>query len=148
MGSLIKFLQLPFSKQHLFGEAVLILTATRIILKLLPYKVLRRVLFQPDRFDVFRHQKGTQDDFIWAINKAGKYTLRENSCLALASAGNALLRLHGFPARMRLGFQKSENGEIEAHAWVEINGEVVIGGTDRDIEHYIPLLESKEQEHE
>lgn len=150
MGYLSKFLRLSFSKQRFLVEAVLLLTAMRIGLRLLPYRVLRRFLSQSDRTRAVKHfeEDCLKKDVIWAINKGGKFILRENSCLPLALAGQTLLRLHGFPARLCLGFQKNEDESIRAHAWVESNGQVVIGGPENEIEQYVPLVEYQDKDHE
>ena len=150
MGYLSKFLKLPLSKQRFLIEAVLLLTAMRISLRLLPYRVLRRFLFQSDRTDAGKHSEGKnqKNEIVWAINTGGKYILREKSCLPLALAGQTLLRLHGFPARLCLGFQKNEDESIQAHAWVESNGKVVIGGLEDEIEQYVPLVDYPTQDYE
>ena len=35
------------------------------------------------------------------------------------------------------------NGDIKAHAWVECNGKVVIGGPEQEIEEYTILSEKE-----
>jgi hypothetical protein len=143
MKNLEKFSQLPFNKQRILVEALLLITAMRISLRVLPYHIIRWFLFKRDSvFDIrHQHENDISQDIIWAIKKAGKFTLRDNSCLILASAGCILLRLHGCPAQLRLGIQKCEDGAIVGHAWVESDSKVVIGAADREIERYIPLLE-------
>jgi hypothetical protein len=36
-----------------------------------------------------------------------------------------------------LGIAKDERGRIEAHAWVEVSGRVILG--DGDLKRYVPL---------
>ena len=80
-----------------------------------------------------------QDDISWAIKRTGENLIGEYTCLPVALAGQLQLNLHGIPARTRLGVQKTMNGEIKAHAWVECNGKIVIGGSEQEIEHYTVL---------
>jgi hypothetical protein len=49
-----------------------------------------------------------------------------------------LLRQHGYASRLRIGVHKSAAGTLQAHAWVECQGRVVIGD-DAELSHYTPL---------
>jgi hypothetical protein len=49
-----------------------------------------------------------------------------------------LLAHHGDPAVIRIGVAKNKNGQLEAHAWVESRGRVVIGGS-RELFRYTPF---------
>lgn len=84
-----------------------------------------------------------QDDISWAIKRAGENLFGESACLPVALAGQLQLNLHGFPACTRLGVQKTKSGEIKAHAWVECDGKVVVGGPEQEIEQYTILSELK-----
>jgi hypothetical protein len=50
-------------------------------------------------------------------------------CLAQALAGQWLLRRRGLPAELCIGVVRRPGEELLAHAWVEIDGMVVIGGS-------------------
>jgi hypothetical protein len=80
-----------------------------------------------------------QDEISWAIKRTGENLYGEYTCLPLALAGQLQLNLHGYPARTRLGVQKTMNGGIKAHAWVECNGKVVVGGPEQEVEQYTVL---------
>ena len=58
-------------------------------------------------------------------------------CLARAVAGECLLRRDGYPARLRLGINVGEPRQLRAHAWLECDGVIVIGG--EEAVHYAPL---------
>jgi hypothetical protein len=40
--------------------------------------------------------------------------------------------------------KKNGNGNLQAHAWIESDNQIIIGGRDVDLEKYIPLLEYEE----
>jgi hypothetical protein len=42
------------------------------------------------------------------------------------------------PRSLRIGVAKGEAGKLEAHAWVESQGRIVIGGL-RDLPYFTPL---------
>jgi hypothetical protein len=49
-----------------------------------------------------------------------------------------LLARRGCHATVRIGVARSETGELQAHAWVEVDGSIVIGGSESQ-KHYTPL---------
>lgn len=51
-----------------------------------------------------------------------------STCLVQALAGQWLLQGEGYAPRLRIGVSKAEG--FEAHAWLELDGEVLIGGAD------------------
>jgi hypothetical protein len=50
------------------------------------------------------------------------------NCLVQALAAKALLSRAGYPTLIRIGVAASEDGKLRAHAWLERDGEIVIGG--------------------
>jgi Transglutaminase-like superfamily len=66
------------------------------------------------------------------------------TCLAQALAGQTLLAQQGEPAVLRIGVAKNEAGKLEAHAWVESQGRIVIGAS-LDLCRYtqLPSVEGK-----
>jgi hypothetical protein len=62
------------------------------------------------------------------------------SCLTQAMALQVLLGRSGTPSTLRLGVARSEDKRFEAHAWLECDGRVVIGGGQLD--RYVPLPET------
>lgn len=60
------------------------------------------------------------------------------SCLTQALALQALLGRAGTGSQLRIGVSRSARQDFEAHAWLECDGRVVIGGGAH--ERYVPLL--------
>ena len=48
------------------------------------------------------------------------------SCLTQAMAAHRMLSSRGYHPRMHFG-GRTDQGKFEAHAWIEINGEVILG---------------------
>jgi hypothetical protein len=48
--------------------------------------------------------------------------------LAQALATQVLLERRGYPTQLRIGFTSYKGGQMSAHAWVESQGRVAIGG--------------------
>lgn len=58
------------------------------------------------------------------------------ACLAQALAARVLLSWHGHDSTVRYGVRR-DGGVVEAHAWVEARGRVVVGGPD--VSAFTPL---------
>jgi hypothetical protein len=141
MGSLIKYLHLPLRNKRLLIESLLILTVIRISLRLLPYKIISKLITRLDRM-IYTNQHTADtlpDDICWAIIRTGQKIYGKDTCLPLALAGQLQLVLHGFPACTRIGVKINSGGGLIAHAWVELNGNVMIGGSELDIHQYTLL---------
>ncbi len=91
---------------------------------------------EPSQFD--------RDLAVWAVEASGRRLLSRNPCLPKALAVLILFRRGGEPAELRLGVARENDGPVQAHAWVESGGQVVIGG-DVPIETYtrLPGLDQK-----
>jgi hypothetical protein len=98
---------------------------------LLPFRVLRsRVmrLATPSE-PASAAGRPTPKRIAWAVTAAGRY-VPAATCLTLALAAYTLVKREGYPATLCLGVGKGENGALEAHAWVESAGKIIIGGKD------------------
>ncbi len=62
-----------------------------------------------------------------AVSVAGRRTLWRTSCLRQALALRYFLGRRGIETELRIGVRGGQ-GEFAAHAWVEKNGAVLIGG--------------------
>ena len=52
------------------------------------------------------------------------------TCLTQAIALRTLLARDGKESELRIGVAKAEDGRLEAHAWLESDGRIVIGGRE------------------
>ena len=63
-----------------------------------------------------------------AVAAAGACVPGGRNCLVRAVAVQRMLSGLGLPSELRIGASKSPAGRLDAHAWVECMGEIVIGG--------------------
>jgi len=139
MRRLRKFLSLTPSDRVLLINALLLLGAIRLGLKLLPFQRLRRLLermAQPTG-TLQEEELASVDKVAWAVMVASHY-IPGARCLAQALATQVLLKRRGYPTQLRIGFIRGMGGQMSAHAWVESDGRVAIGGTG-SMAHYIVL---------
>jgi hypothetical protein len=78
------------------------------------------------------------DRTVWAVAAAGRLLLGDRPCLPLAMTTQWLLRRRGFSTDLRIGVMRDPSGHLEAHAWVEQNGRILIGQTPA-LQEFQPL---------
>jgi hypothetical protein len=61
-----------------------------------------------------------------AMQVAGRLMHGFDNCLVQAIAAEAILNMAGYPCELRIGVTR-RSGEFLAHAWIEIQGEVLVG---------------------
>jgi hypothetical protein len=124
-----KFRRLPLRSRHLRVKSLLLLGLVRVGLWLLPFRTLHRLLahMMPAHAVPQGGNRASIGHVVWAVRVASRY-VPAATCLTQALATQVLLRRCGYAADLRIGVARSEAGEFQAHAWVEYQGEVVIGG--------------------
>lgn len=131
-----RFVRLPAGDRSLLIRSVLVLGAARLALWLLPLRVVRQLLARAARPTSVTGV--SQDRIRWAIAAARRVVPRAD-CLPQALAAEALLTQGGHPAELRIGVIKSDRDRLEAHAWVECGGRVVVGELREGLSRYTPL---------
>ncbi|HXV27608.1 MAG TPA: lasso peptide biosynthesis B2 protein, partial [bacterium] len=120
--------------------AFLLLLTVRFALFIIPFKTFRhlfdRICPVPQQPPL--HDEAMLDKKSWLIRVAGRYVPGSEKCLSEALVTQALLRQEGFPALLKIGVTKSEEGKLHAHAWVESCEKIVIGG--KGVTGYKPLV--------
>jgi len=75
---------------------------------------------------------------VLAVKVADSQLPGSRTCLVRSSTAEVLLRLYGFTPEHRIGVAKEDSGEISAHSWLKLDGEVIIGELD-DLPRFDPL---------
>jgi hypothetical protein len=144
MKNLRKFLLLQRSERRLLLRTGLLLWVARLGLWLLPLPTLRRLMtkLRPSE-PISPKDSANIEKIVWAVTLASRY-VPAATCLTQALAARILLVQHGEPALLRIGLAKNDAGKLEAHAWVESRGRIVIGDS-RQLFRYtrFPSVEEK-----
>jgi hypothetical protein len=139
MKRLRRFLRLTTLKRRLFVKVFLLLELVRLGLWLLPFRTLLRLLSRvsegPKKSS--STDRPSPEEIAWSVEVASRYSLGVKTCLTQALAAQVLLTRHGYPAFVHLGVLRGKQEEFQAHAWVESEGRVLVGG--EDLERYAPL---------
>jgi hypothetical protein len=117
-----------------------LLAFVRLGLWLLPFQTLRRVLSKTSQVFYQSHQGDIADikTIVWAVDRSSYYMLGQVKCLARALTTQVLMHQYGYLGQLQIGVVKAESGELEAHAWIEYQGKVVIGNL-RDLSRFTPM---------
>jgi Transglutaminase-like superfamily len=140
MGLLNKFLRLPAADRRLLMKVVLLVWMVRTGLWLIPFRVMRQLLAKMARGPIVSsaEESALVARIAWAVSVTSRY-VPAATCLTQALATKVLLSRNGYHAVVRIGVARSEMGRFQAHAWVESNGKIVIGGSESSLQRYTPL---------
>jgi hypothetical protein len=143
MGRINKFLLLCGADRRLLVRAFSLVFMIRVGLWVLPFSFMRKLLVAPARSDIAPALR--PHDFIsravWAVTVASTYVPLA-TCLTQALVTRYLLAQEGCNAVVRIGVARSRAGRFQAHAWVESNGRVVIGGSESVVDQFTELRAS------
>ncbi len=147
MRRLRKLLLLPRAERLLLVNALLLLWAFRLGLWVLRFRSVRRLLafMCQGRYGRDSAHQLPPDRIAWAVHVVGRNVPGTKNCLVQAMATEALLARRGHPSRLRIGVARGRRGQLEAHAWVEGEGRILIGGVGADQFTPLPAFESEGQ---
>lgn len=148
--TLKRYRDLTPDERRAVTRAGLLIAALQTALRVLPFQRVMEGVYRvagpsPSAGATLRgHSHFDRDLAVWAVEAAGRRLLSRNPCLPKALAILILFRRGGEPAELRLGVNREPDGPVQAHAWVESEGQVVIGG-DVPIQTYtkLPGLDEK-----
>jgi hypothetical protein len=141
MARLFRLLRYPLPKQWILVQVSILLILIRIALILLPFRTISRFEQRMGRKepDLNAHEDVSTRRILWAISRTAGPILGDRACLTQALAGQILLKRRGVSTQMRIGVLKDGDGQFQAHAWLESDGQVLLGGTVSDLKRYTVL---------
>lgn len=138
MRRLRKFLRLSAGDRNFLITSFFLLAAIRLGLALIQFHQLLKFLNKISHTDKPHSIKQVSvEKIVWAVNTVTHY-VPGVKCLARALATQVLMRRYGYSGELRLGVAKAETGKLEAHAWIEHQGLVIMGNIP-DLSRYMPL---------
>jgi len=106
-----------------------LLSAVRAGLWVVPFARLRRAVDRAAGRRRASPSRPSVDEIVWAVRVGSRY-VPAATCLTQALAARVMLGREGYDSTLRIGVARAERGALQAHAWVECDGRVVIGQTD------------------
>ena len=132
-----KFLNLSAKEKYLLLRAWFLLGLIRLGMELFSFSTLKKLLERLKPISGTFKKCFSKEELIWSVAAISRYVPKA-TCLAQALATQFLLQQAGHHARLHIGVTEAEGGGIKAHAWVESQGRVLIGGFE--INTYTHLL--------
>ena len=137
MKRFTKFFSLKKHERKLLLQTYITLTTIRLGLLILPFSRLQLFLKKFVRFNKVAIETERQVlplDIARATHRSSKLCLGTVKCLAKALTVNILMSKYNYPCKLNIGVTKGKSNALEAHAWVEAEGKVIVG--------YLPDLSS------
>lgn len=125
----------PLSRFHRFGrerrglliEAASALALACAAVAFLPFRrAIRLGSVAPEP-----RRSGSVSDCAWAVEAAARRLPLRAVCIQKGLALQRMLRRRGFDARLHYGARNEPPGKLHAHVWVSVEGDVVMGGSER-----------------
>lgn len=134
------FSKLSFGRQVLLCRAVVYVCLVRLALWTLPFSwVLRHQRRVLQRLPLPAHASPPHL-IAWAVAAVSCRLAISATCLTQAVAAQLLCAHAGYPTTLWIGAHNQDGTSIAAHAWLEFENQVVIGGIESP-NLYIKLLE-------
>ena len=123
-------------RRLLLGRSFVLLLGIRLGLALLSFQRLRKGLVQISRVTSYTQQKLPRDiddtnrvvrQVVWAVEKSAQLMPGGAKCLAKALATQVLLARRGCEGELKIGVAKNDQGQLEAHAWIVKDQQVIMG---------------------
>ena len=125
-------------EQHLFLEALAALVSARLTLLVRPFSVTWRALMERKAPSPAEASAAVEPALVTRAVRRASRVIPGSRCLPQALATHTMLARRGIASDVRFGVARDGQRGFEAHAWVELDGAVVIGKL-RDLHRYEPL---------
>lgn len=136
-----KLFALSPQEQRVLLYAVFLLNGLRLALWLFPFKAIKRQLANlPSVWaDSKLNESVSVEHIVWAVGVASRHTPGRAMCLVQALTTQQLLVRYGYVHHLHIGVTKSAADTLNAHAWIEYEGCVIVGSLS-NLSQFKPLV--------
>ncbi len=144
METLRKYFYLSLSDKGLLVKSAFLVIAIRLGLSLFSFKrILKLVDIENNNFSGIKNKNRVSLDRItWSVETCGRY-IPKTTCLIKALTAQVLLTRYGYQSKLHIGVAKNGDKNLDAHAWVESQGNILIGNL-KDLSKFAPLSTLKD----
>ena len=121
-----KFARLRPADRWLFIRIFALLVRVRLALWLRPFNRVRELGRHLGDKPADPTNRLSAHDLTSLVTAAACYIPRA-SCLTQALVTDAILRRYGYSPELKIGVGRGQSNRFQAHAWIELDGKVVIG---------------------
>jgi hypothetical protein len=134
-----KLFRLSKEQWVLLLQAAWLLPSIRLALALVPFKwLLNKISTDPGPGTT--SPVPSLESIVWSVEAVSRRLPFGRTCLTKALAAKFLLDRRGYRSKLRIGVARGAAGQLEAHAWIERDSAIVIGGPRGAVDRYQPLL--------
>lgn len=116
-------------QRGLIAEAMLLTWLARLAVRLIPFSWIVRWI--EHKASSHQSAKIPEPALIYSLRRAVKTASRnalwKSVCMQQSLAMYSMLSRRGYGSTLRMGAKINPEGKIEAHAWLESNGQVILG---------------------
>lgn len=124
--------QAPAFRDYLrFAEAVVALTIAATMVALLPFRIVARTASWRGSEQSQSDEQAQAHQVVLALLRATRRLPFRLVCIQQSLAVQWMLRRRGVPSQLHYGV-RSDGGDISAHVWVSLAGQILIGEADAD----------------
>jgi hypothetical protein len=127
--------RLTAAERNLAAAAMALTACTRVALWTLPFRWIRHFV-ETQRPRGRARGSYSAARVAWAVRLASRYVPRA-SCLTQALTAQMLLHWAGLEGQLHIGVARGAT--FEAHAWIELGGQVLLGGAGESA-RFSPIL--------
>lgn len=137
MSLIIKFIRLPYLDKRVAIESLFWLSMVRIMIWGFSFfSVQKKVQKIASRYN-YNGKNVPMSRICLMIVIAARYVPKA-TCLVQALAGHILFSKYGYKTSIKIGVF-NEEGEFEAHAWLEHNNIVVLGKSEKNFKTILDM---------
>ncbi|MFL6721467.1 MAG: lasso peptide biosynthesis B2 protein [Sphingomonas sp.] len=126
-GPIVRFRRLSGERRRLLIRAAAVLTGASAAVALLPFR--RAIRF--GSVPVAARNGVSAADCVWAVAAAARRLPLRTVCIEQGLAVQRMARAAGLAAILHYGVRHDdETNKLEAHVWVTVEGQPIIGGDD------------------
>lgn len=126
-GNATAFVALSWKERWLFAQALLLLPVVALAVRCVPFRHLRAIVDRPS--PNLKSDRARGDRIAHMVAAAAAYGPYRAMCVPQSLVLQWLLRRHGIRGELRYGVKKVD-AEINAHCWVELDGQPLIDSPD------------------
>jgi hypothetical protein len=131
MSVILSFIKLPYRDKVLALESLYWVFMVRIMVWMFSFPVVQsKVQKKASRYDQDAKHPVDRAKLRIMIMQAARFVPRA-TCLIQALAGYIMFSKYGYNTSIKIGVL-AENGEFEAHAWLEQDEKVVLGESEKE----------------
>lgn len=125
---IISFFKLKPAEKVVFFQSLYWVLYFRLRLHHMPLKLLINQVVKKSEgyFFLNKSSKVSANEIAWAIKRASSF-VPGSTCLVQALAGKVVFSSQGYQSTIKIGVKKNVSSGISSHAWLEHEGNTVIG---------------------